>query len=711
MSAAAVIEVWTDVQYATGAQRLAVNAVPWTGTEERTIAPGQPERLSATAPWADPAAQALGRDVALRVTRGDAVAWYRVADLVDADGAAAGGVRFIADPILHDLGARGLVRVDGSYSISAARLTPAQVLSSYVLPDLAAVGLAHWSLGTVDPVAPLEEITFARWTRLQVLRWVEEQTGAVARVRDTGTGLALDLRRDPNADADPLLLAVGGGVASITRTRRATDRATDVLPLGLTPTGADDPATLAEAAFEISAIAGSVVTLIDPDDGRAMVRNGVDLTGARLLATDGTLVEITATDAAAGTVTVASAAALSVGDIVGIRADASGALLESVSTGATPARVRVVALPSARGERNYVPNPLFADWSSVSAPADWSEQPSTYRVGEFPRDETIDLTTGAYEVHGNYASGVSGYSIRGLPPGARLYAGELVRGGTPSFTSNLVSNVVAVANGSGVITPVFTANTTVALNDGDPVTILAARPDGFPEEAFTNPAAKLMDGNVAGDPPAGTVQRLQSAAFAVPYLAGPYATVRVAAAFTMVVRTGSLLRTPYVLLRNNGTGAVLAWAKATTLPSAGETTHETVTASYALSAPTTVDVCLTGGDASNTYANFCRWVMVWLGPSTLPPETPFSMANALWHRGLDELGCSCATGASSFAVQLSDLDPASVALGQPARLISDRLGIDRTGTIVGIRWNLADPRRSQVIVDRAVAPLTRLVRG
>lgn len=81
------------------------------------------------------------------------------------------------------------------------------------------------------------------------------------------------------------------------------------------------------------------------------------------------------------------------------------------------------------------------------------------------------------------------------------------------------------------------------------------------------------------------------------------------------------------------------------------------------------------------------------------------MANALWHRGLDTLGVN----AASYAVELADVDPASIVLGGPARLLSDRLGIDQTSRIVGIRWNLADPRRSQVIVDRALSPLTRLL--
>lgn len=693
------IEVWNDVKYAVGGTRRSVSSLPWQGVEERSIEQNQATRLQFRAPRLDTACGCIERDRALRLDRAGEVVWYRVADVIDTDGISSAVTDVTADPILFDLGARGTIRDGTVRSFSVTRTTVTQLLADYVFTNLADDGIEYWSLGTVEPTDVLENVSWSNWTRLQLVRFVEEQTGATAIVRDTGTGFALDILYAPGASAAPIVLRVGGNVSQMSRTRRSIDRTTIVRPVGLVPDGGSEPASVAEVAFEVTAIASNVVTLVDPDDGRAMVRSGVDLTGARLLATDGTMVEITATDADGGTVTVASTAALSVGDVVGIRADASGNLLERISSGATPPRVRTVSVSSARGERNYAPNPLFADWTNVSTPAGWTEQPTTYRVGEYLRDEPA-LPAGL-EVDGNYPSGVTGFAIRGFAPGQRLYAGERIFAGA---INQRVANVVAVANGSGVLTPVLQSATSAALSDGAVVSIQAARPAGFPDEVFTNPVAKLMDGIVVSTP-TGSEDRLQSPPFGLPFLAGPFATVRVAAAFTMVLRAGAFTRAPYVMLRNHATDAVLAWATPGTLPSTGDTLHETVSASAVLTADTEVDVCLTGGIGGSDYASFCRWVMVWLGPSTTPPETPHSMANALWHRGLDTLGVN----AASYAVELADVDPASIVLGGPARLLSDRLGIDQTSRIVGIRWNLADPRRSQVIVDRALSPLTRLL--
>jgi hypothetical protein len=703
-----LIEVWNDVEYAAGGTRRSVSSVAWQGVEERSVEPNQPARLQFRAPRSDAACGCLDRDRALRLERAGEVLWYRIADVIDIDGPQSAVTEVTADPILLDLGARGEIRDGAVRSFTVTRATVAQILADYVFTNLAEDGLSYWTLGTVEPTAVLEEVSWSSWTRLELVRFLEQQTGATARVRDTGTGFALDLLDAPGADADRIVLRVGSNVAQMRRTRRSIDRTTVVRPVGIVPEGGTQPASVSEVAFEITGIASNVVTLADPETGEAMIANDLDLTGAHLLAVDGTLVEITATDADASTVTVASTAALSVNDIVGIRADASGNLLERMSSGVTPPRARVITLSSARGERNYATNPLFADWSAVNVPAGWTEEPATYRVGEYRRDEPAMPAAGTVDgitVLGNFPSGNPGFTMQGFAPGARLYAGDQVAVLTnPGSTTVTVVSVVAVANGAGEITPVTTA-LGAAITNGEQVIVNTGRPSGFPDEAFTNPVAKLMDGNVPGTP-TGSEQRLQSAPVTLPYLAGDSAQVNVAAAFTMARRSsGGTPRDPLVFLRNQGTGGVLAWAKAT-FPTANETVHETVTANATLTGATEVTVCLSNGLASDRLFTACRWVMLWLGTSDQPPETPFSMANQLWHAGKRALGVN----AASYAVDLADVDPASIVLGGPAQLISDRLGIDQTSRIVGVRWNLADPRRSQVIVDRPLSPLTRLIR-
>jgi hypothetical protein len=130
--------------------------------------------------------------------------------------------------------------------------------------------------------------------------------------------------------------------------------------------------------WQVSAIAGAVLTLVDPAGGDGPIGFDDQLNGKYLRKPDGTLTAITASSAAAQTVTVASAAGLVVGDLVQFRLDGTGKDLTYLDN---PAGIAADGIKVGTFERSDIPatnnrlrNSVLRTWpgGAGSYPTGWS---------------------------------------------------------------------------------------------------------------------------------------------------------------------------------------------------------------------------------------------------------------------------------------------------------------------------------------------------
>lgn len=215
-------------------------------------------------------------------------------------------------------------------------------------------------------------------------RLVNELTGEVPELVVQRTGdegaYEIDILRAPrNSDLPRRRLSLGTTISRLAISRGAGEQGpviTVIRPLGRVPEFGSEPSSIADLVLEVTAIDGNAVTVQLPEIGVLgypailwddQFGGHSTLPNRYALLPDGTLEEITDTIEADQELVLDDASGLSVGDLIGIRTDTGGAVVEIVNPGAFDQYGRRVASPSyaeLRGERNWVPNPWLEDWDA-----------------------------------------------------------------------------------------------------------------------------------------------------------------------------------------------------------------------------------------------------------------------------------------------------------------------------------------------------------
>ena len=628
-----------------------------------------------------------------------------------------------------DLNTRGLVRsvVAGQPTFAlGGRMAPADVLDDIVLPSLADDDAPYWIAGTIEPTAP-ETLTAPAtgWTASEWLRQLADRTGSEVRARiDAIISLAIDVVARVGASAADVPIMYGKNLLTLFSDQNSGELASAVTVLGDVPSGGTLPASIAENAWTLGTIPGVApywIPLTDPAGGAAPIAFDDQCVGLYLLRSDGGTTQITDSRASDSAVLVAATTGLTAGQHVQIVADASATRMHELVTPGVKRLHRTDSLSGARGERNLLLNGLF-----LSGAANWTAQGGTCKTSSYPRTSPATFT--GIVTNGSTAAASASISLRGFTPGDRLWLNEAfaITGKTVSGNPNpRVGNDYVEADGSGFVTITFLSGTLDALTaDGTAVTMLTAglkRPTAFPTEPDCADVLRFLSAGVGTMPPGATNVRLQSDAFTVKYIAGPLAQINVAAGFTMHNGNGSAIgnldagtaiteelaltvdrRLPGVMLRNNATAARLAYGIALRQIANNTTQEEVVTCSTTLTADTTLDVCLLPAFQPQSLYAACRWVSVWLGPSTDVPPYQGSWANKLWQRA-NRILVGRSLSARQLRVSLRDLSRAagysltreSLTLGGTVTLVD--LGI--TVRIIAITYDLIDVGNVEVLLD------------
>lgn len=640
-----------------------------------------------------------------------------------------------------DLTTRGLVRsvVNGltEYAIGG-RLSPTDMIDTIILPSLVADAGSHWTRGTVDPTLS-EDITAPAtgWSPGEWLRELATRTGAELRVRlDALSGLVIDLLTRVGGSAQTVVVESGVNLLSLAYGRNDGDLLSAVTVLSDVPSGDSRPASIGENAWVLGTIPGSApywIPLTDPAGGASPVAfasqfgTAAGSQAAYLLRSDGGLTQITDSRITPdNAVLVAATTGLTAGHHVQIVADSNANRLSELRAPSTIRRHRTDRLDGTPGGRNLVRNGSLTSWSGTTSPNNWTAQGGTCKSGRYPRTSPATFT--GIVTNGSTAAGASSISLRGFTPGDRLWLNEAfaITGKTVSGNPNpRVGNDYVEADGSGIVTINFLSGTLDALTaDGTAVTmftIAPKRPTTFPTEPDLADVLRMLSAGSGTMPPSATSVRLQSDALTVKYIAGPLAQVNVAAGFTMHNGSGATVgnldagtaitedlaltvdrRLPGVMLRNNGSGARLAYNIAVRQIANNTTQEEVVTCSATLTADTALDVCLLPAFQPQSLYAACRYVTMWLGPATEMPPVEGAWDNRRWQRANRLL---LSRGLTSQQVRLSMRELSLMTTESIARDTLTLGGLVRLPDlsadlrIVSITYDLADPGNDEVLLD------------
>jgi hypothetical protein len=739
----AILQLWDAPSCEPGAVCLG-SLAPWqsaTGSESL----GTPAALRVTIPRevADAVGVADGQCIRV-VSQSRGEQWWSVQQVTDGDGGSASSVTITAGPLRTLLTVRGLVRTTGAgspvYRVTPGEATVTTLLNTLVLTNLAEDGLTWLSLGTIDATALLDLGTLDRVTRAGVLDRIEQATGHTARLRGLYTsgvltGFAIDVVDDIAAGLDTIPLAVGAGIAQLTRTRDALRAATVALPFSAT----GQPMDACEWVIDSVTGAGPAwVALRDPDAGLPFpIREDDQLNGYQLVQRDGTQTTITDSRASDSAAQVGTVGTLAAGQRVTILTAGGVVAPQSVTTPTGLAGSRgilsgTVATSTTDARRNAVANPVMATWSSLTAATDWVSAGAGPTI-EFQRYARNTPTTWTANVNQVLTLGVNYTTVAftGATANAVIFSGEAITLTLPGGSQNIYTTATVQADGSGAGTltvatfspgasaPLGTA--TLAL---DNVAVDARRPLTFADDgpSATDVMRMGVGSWVTSFPPSASSQRVENTATLIQFdAARPFLNLR--AGFTVKEygnsALGAGLLPKVALIGTGGTyGTVLAAGEASGSVPALATAQVEASCFVQMTGDLTVRPALYSavaplfvtGASGLTYA---RWVSMWLAASAT--ETPMGVvigsgSNAMWHRAQDVLQTT-ATG-TRYAVAGLDLDRlvsevGALSLGQRVRLRAPRIGVDATVVIVKLDYDFAQTETLSAELGVIVPRLTQ----
>lgn len=262
------------------------------------------------------------------------------------------------------------------YNVEIVGLKPSEILDQWILPSLAADGIAWLARGTIDQDVAID--LALDWDTPLALLW--KIAGALKlelQFRRNGTtSYFVDLVTKIGAAAPTVDVRLGKNLAEHQLRRTTDEQANRVFPRGANEEGVH--ATMGRASWKVTAVNAAVITLADPAGGDGPIAFDGQLVNARLRKADGTLTQVLSSSAAAQTVTVASAAGVVADDLVQFRANAGGDDLTWLDSPADqPTAADVVAgrldYPDVPSTHNVIPNPAVRTWPAGDLPTGWTK--------------------------------------------------------------------------------------------------------------------------------------------------------------------------------------------------------------------------------------------------------------------------------------------------------------------------------------------------
>ena len=644
--------------------------------------------------------------------------------------------------VLADLATTGLVRtVSGTttYAVGGTG-SPASLIDTYVLANLAADSVSWLGRGTVDSTASITLTAPASgWTRLEWLRAIANATGLELRLRRNGaSSYLIDLLTSVGSTASTVPLAFGKQLLDVQDDDDDGDLATAVTVLGATASGATTPYGIGENAWTIGTISGAGpywVPLADPAGGAAPIAFASQFgtasgsQAAYLLTNSATTVQITDSRITPDyAVSVAATAGLTAGNLVQLVADTSATRLTELRAPNVSRLHRVdTGASTIGGPRNLVVNGNVSSWTNTTTLGAWYN-PASGHVAEYLRSSPTTET--AMVCDGAATFGASSFTFRGVTPGRRFYRREqLSIAGQINYVADYV--VVADGTGRGTINLISTINPGAA--DGAAVTWYLVNPSGFtnmpsrpaslPSEGSSTSMVRLQQTPNVGVAADNYLYGIASPVITAKYVPGVLSTLNVAAGITIGV--GSLVGTvgsptaitnstwlPMLELLTGSNNTVAGTVRGTASVSGSlatfSTNHLTLATSTTLTADTAVFARVTAGIVED-FANFrhswqgVRWVTMWLGDASGAVSAGDGPAgNQLWQRGNRALAAR-ALASQQLRVSLKDLSVAAgyvitreqLTLGGRVELVD--LGL--TVRVVAITYSALDASNVQVLLD------------
>jgi hypothetical protein len=206
---------------------------------------------------------------------------FRITEIDDS--AQAPDVVLTCAPIIEDLGRTTLRAVNGGVPTKSVSFTGTvqQFIETLILPALAAEGITHFSLGTIEPTITLT-YTGRNVTCLALLTWLEQQTSTDAWCsRPSESTFAINVTRRGSSDPTPLAF-VGRNCVALDRTIIVDERfATRVEPEGRTLNDETEPTNIGQATLLAESESSRVITVADPSGGDDLIGADDELNGKR----------------------------------------------------------------------------------------------------------------------------------------------------------------------------------------------------------------------------------------------------------------------------------------------------------------------------------------------------------------------------------------------------------------------------------------------
>ena len=484
MSAFRRLEVWSTLQCAGGVRQLIVTDIVAL-TETRSI-PGE-ESLALTARFSVALLSALAEWKVLRVVfDDDTFDEWRVAGITEGrgdDGASLVEVRALWPTV--DLASLGIItrtEIDGLVrpDFEMIGLSPAEHLTSFILPALTAAGATWFAAGTITPIMPVD-VVYAWTTPKEAIDLLAAQTGYEFQLRKNGTtNYLIDLVATIGGSAAMVHFRIGRNLTGIKRQRSAVELVSRVYPRGTNEDGI--AATMARARWKATAVDTALddVTLADPVGGDGPILFDDQLNGKYLRRVSGTLDQILDCVAATQKIRVADASFYAVNDVIEFRATSGGADLVSLDSPAAVTlygapKVAVIDRPDIPATVNLCPNPAQRAWAGASSvPAD-----SWAKVGSC----TVTKTTTATR----WRTGNQSTRVETAADGVGLEVNAATI--APTTASPYFSGFISVQIAAGRV------RVELVVSDGVTTWVI---PSGTEQKAWSNVLSNWVDLQIAG---------------------------------------------------------------------------------------------------------------------------------------------------------------------------------------------------------------------
>jgi hypothetical protein len=466
---APILQVWSAPKCQSDAQPIAALPSVTSAQITETINGTDSGTIRVPADVARAAGIAEGRIIRAIVPLRGVVEWVITSV---ADSTSGTTVSVTLGPVRQLLALRGFVREQTgtavSLSFAPSAMTVTDLLTRYVLTNLAEDGLAWLSLGTIEYTDTIDTGSFSAIRRGGLLALIEKTTGYEVQLRrlDNDAGYAIDVLERRGADLPTLLMEAPATATAISRIRDLAQTATAVVPVGT------DGKVLGEVDWVGGAASGTgpfYIPLTDPAGGAPPIREDDQFAGAFLRLADGSVLAVTGSRASDSAVRVDAVGSYVSGQSVILCETTAGRPISVIASPSALADARglIVAKVTARGsrqERTLTPNAGFETGATS-----WTEVNSSGPVVGIARDELgRTLAMAANGTRGAGTATATPFSVKSLPPSTWIRRGDslVVSGQTYTITAD------AIPTTGGALTLSISPVLVGSLSNGNPVTLV-----------------------------------------------------------------------------------------------------------------------------------------------------------------------------------------------------------------------------------------------